>query len=693
MSQASSYGEPSWMRGHKAQQHQRLSIPVLPSSISYKNSTPALPKVFSPPPTPRSMNQDRLSLRLRSNSGMTGHTNDAALRQYTQYSVYRPTNSFAGSLPDLDSTGSYRTPPPQNNKWTAVDLTACLSFLEFIGKDAFDLAMATPAVVRHMVRYCEERGCEENIEFLMKIQEYNQAVGDMASILSSIATTYTSIAATSPLNLPHMLARPLNSDIKRIANSLLPSLESVFLDSKEHVESELAHKIFPNFVKSQLVRCTAAKLALDTGSGPSRLEYPGLGRSFCIVDASQVHKPVVGASQDFVALTGYSLREIMGQGCSCLQGPVTDPEVVRRMQIAMKDRRECVELILNHRKDGEPFWNLLCLLPLKDALGRVEYWLGAQLDVSECIGNRRDLLRILNAGVDPDTESWEGSTAPSYQSSGAGRERTSRDGRPPAKESKKGPLKRSRSTNSSRAWFPSFRKQEKQQSETSVPRAAKSVAGPVPDVSDAVSMAGSRKGPNSQFTMQRAHPKVQPHIAPTMYAHHILLKCVSGGGFGGEGGSMSIFQKSSASAFTLRRSTTKLVVAHRSDAAAELLGMGGSEIGQAAQAVDILHVLSERARSPSVTKAFKATLRESVDAGEPITLELLLDRTRKRKRSGAGGRPTTTEIEAEDRAAAMADRRNSKSASKFERVLSHWTPLLDANSDVSWVVLILSPAY
>ena len=40
-------------------------------------------------------------------------------------------------------------------------------------------------------------------------------------------------------------------------------------------------------------------------------------------------------------------------------------------------------ILLNYTKQGRPFYNALHIAPVRDADGRVEYFIGIQLDVSE----------------------------------------------------------------------------------------------------------------------------------------------------------------------------------------------------------------------------------------------------------------------------------------------------------------------
>ena len=67
-----------------------------------------------------------------------------------------------------------------------------------------------------------------------------------------------------------------------------------------------------------------------------------------------------------------------------LQGPDTDQgqlQILRQALTASPPRAATVTL-LNYRKTGEPFWNCLHVAPIRDAGGRVQFFIGVQMDVS-----------------------------------------------------------------------------------------------------------------------------------------------------------------------------------------------------------------------------------------------------------------------------------------------------------------------
>lgn len=135
--------------------------------------------------------------------------------------------------------------------------------------------------------------------------------------------------------------------------------------------------------------------------------------------------PIVFATDGFVDVTGYNRREIVPRNCRFLQGPLTDKLSVRRLKDSIENATETVELLLNYRRNGEPFWNLLYVSPLFDNNGNVAFFLGGQINCSTTVHSCTDILKILSLNdegvaerVDMDRDSFrpssskQGSTAP-----------------------------------------------------------------------------------------------------------------------------------------------------------------------------------------------------------------------------------------------------------------------------------------
>ena len=62
-------------------------------------------------------------------------------------------------------------------------------------------------------------------------------------------------------------------------------------------------------------------------------------------------------------------------------------------------KKEIALEILNYRKNGEKFWNLLSLMPVKDAYGNVVSFIGVQSDISELIRRKHAERELQQAKV------------------------------------------------------------------------------------------------------------------------------------------------------------------------------------------------------------------------------------------------------------------------------------------------------
>lgn len=113
----------------------------------------------------------------------------------------------------------------------------------------------------------------------------------------------------------------------------------------------------------------------------------GLTEVFCLTDPSREDNPVVFASQAFCEITQYGLGYIIGRNCRFLQGPATSASCTKRIKQSIDYGEPHSELILNYRRDGSPFLNLLMHAPLRDSSGKVRYFLGAQVDISNLAQN------------------------------------------------------------------------------------------------------------------------------------------------------------------------------------------------------------------------------------------------------------------------------------------------------------------
>lgn len=119
------------------------------------------------------------------------------------------------------------------------------------------------------------------------------------------------------------------------------------------------------------------RVALDLATTVERIQS-----NFVIADPTLPDCPIVFASDPFLHLSGYRREEVLGRNCRFLQGPDTDRNTVNGLRAAIKEDREITVRLLNYRKDGTPFWNMLTVAPIRDVTGNPRFLVGVQVDVT-----------------------------------------------------------------------------------------------------------------------------------------------------------------------------------------------------------------------------------------------------------------------------------------------------------------------
>jgi PAS domain S-box-containing protein len=102
-----------------------------------------------------------------------------------------------------------------------------------------------------------------------------------------------------------------------------------------------------------------------------------------LTDPNAPDHPMIAVNAPFEAMSGYPRAETVGRNCRFLQGPTTEPAARARLRRCIDERRGCVEWIVNHRRSGEMFWNLLFITPVFDRDGRLLHYFGNQRDITE----------------------------------------------------------------------------------------------------------------------------------------------------------------------------------------------------------------------------------------------------------------------------------------------------------------------
>ncbi|KAK7257749.1 hypothetical protein RIF29_31961 [Crotalaria pallida] len=116
--------------------------------------------------------------------------------------------------------------------------------------------------------------------------------------------------------------------------------------------------------------------------------------TFVVTDARKEGKEIMYASEGFFKMTGYTSKEVIGRNCRFLQGADTDQKEVAKIREALQTGTSYCGRLLNYKKDGTPFWNLLTIAPIKDDHGKLLKFIGMQVEVSKHTeGSKEKMLR------------------------------------------------------------------------------------------------------------------------------------------------------------------------------------------------------------------------------------------------------------------------------------------------------------
>nr|AML77802.1 putative LOV domain-containing protein [Euphorbia mesembryanthemifolia]AML78462.1 putative LOV domain-containing protein [Euphorbia mesembryanthemifolia] len=108
-----------------------------------------------------------------------------------------------------------------------------------------------------------------------------------------------------------------------------------------------------------------------------------LGRikqGFVLTDPHLPDMPIVYASDAFLKLTGYDRHEVLGRNCRFLRGANTDIADSEQIKKCIQAEQACTVRILNYRKNKTTFWNLLHISPVRNATGKIAYYVGVQIE-------------------------------------------------------------------------------------------------------------------------------------------------------------------------------------------------------------------------------------------------------------------------------------------------------------------------
>ncbi|KAI9771471.1 MAG: blue light receptor [Geoglossum simile] len=116
--------------------------------------------------------------------------------------------------------------------------------------------------------------------------------------------------------------------------------------------------------------------------------------AFVVSDVTKHDMPILYCSEVFERLTGYTKHEILGRNCRFLQAPdgkvqggvprkYVDDDTVYYLKTKIEAYEEAQTSLINYRKGGQPFMNLLTMIPISWDTNEIKFVVGFQVDLVE----------------------------------------------------------------------------------------------------------------------------------------------------------------------------------------------------------------------------------------------------------------------------------------------------------------------
>ncbi|KAL8292442.1 hypothetical protein RQP46_001054 [Phenoliferia psychrophenolica] len=292
---------------------------------------------------------------------------------YIQQRTYANPEDEVTHLPDIQ---------PGSNSKTALENWDVEHELEYtvgkiMGEKVFESMMMDKDAKRRFREFLETSANANPLilDLYNDMVTFSSLTAKLRAATQAIEDVYLLKDSPNRLQLPISVRGPLIESLHRAR-----VVGIAMHEPQKEILGSLFNTEFQAFMQKKLVDSALARLgtwSVAAGTGD------GLADSFCLTNPRLRDHPIVLASEGFSTLTQYPLTAIVGRNCRFLQGPGTSPDSVLRLRNALNAGENITSLLLNYRKDGTPFFNLLCMLPLKDPSGNVKYYLGGQIDVTK----------------------------------------------------------------------------------------------------------------------------------------------------------------------------------------------------------------------------------------------------------------------------------------------------------------------
>lgn len=223
-------------------------------------------------------------------------------------------------------------------------------------------------------------------------------------------------AAPTPQTAPHIMTPSTNTATMPAATPATPATPAAWVEPPPPKEKKTMYsKSGFDMLRALWYVATRKNAKLNIGA-------VDMSCSFVVCDLKANDCPIIYVSDNFQNLTGYSRYDIVGRNCRFLQSPTGAVEAgskrefvenlaVFNLREAIKNGEEIQQSLINYRKGGAPFLNLLTMIPIPwENPDEYRYFIGFQIDLvenPEAVSGDNGMMQVDYNRVDIPPYIWE----------------------------------------------------------------------------------------------------------------------------------------------------------------------------------------------------------------------------------------------------------------------------------------------
>jgi PAS domain S-box-containing protein len=235
---------------------------------------------------------------------------------------------------------------------------------------------------------------EEPEEMLTSMSGIQTADNSIVDSPTNMNMTPSMVGHTSPVTAvmpPPLSSREPSYSVPEVTpTTSAPEVETVA------PKPEPKSPVYKNIYSSSGFDMLGALMKVATRKDPEiNIGKVDMSCAFVVCDITQADVPIIYVSDIFERLTGYTKHEVLGRNCRFLQSPegkvqagarreFVDNDSVYYLRERIAQKKEAQRSLINYRKGGQPFMNLLTMIPITGEDDKdIKYYVGFQVDLVE----------------------------------------------------------------------------------------------------------------------------------------------------------------------------------------------------------------------------------------------------------------------------------------------------------------------